>query len=77
MKVNSHFKAVLRLTYDTYIPEYTAQLLAKHSSGYNRNTTEGTQRKEKPPGSCLVFQYTRTKIYKECKACGHNRERSR
>jgi hypothetical protein len=49
MEVNSHFKAVLRLTYGTYIPEYTAQLLVKHTSDYNRNTAEGAQRKEKPP----------------------------
>jgi hypothetical protein len=49
MEVNSHFKAVSRLTYGTYIPEFTAQFLVKHKSDYNRNTTEGTQRKEKPP----------------------------
>jgi len=76
MEINTHFKAVLRLAYGTYIPEYTAHLLVKHTSDYNRNMAEGTQRKEKrpppPPGSCLVFQYTRTKIYKECKACGHS-----
>ena len=48
MEVNSHFKAVLRLTYGTYIPEHTAQLLVKHTSDYNRITTEGAQRKEKP-----------------------------
>jgi hypothetical protein len=49
MEVNSHFKAVFRLTYGTYIPECTAHFLVKHTSDYNRNTTEGTQRKEKPP----------------------------
>jgi len=75
MEVSSHFKAVLRLTYGTFITEYTVQLLVKHTSDYNRNTTAGTQRKEKSPppsGYCLVFQYTRTKIRKECKACGHS-----
>jgi len=49
MEVSSHFKAVLRLTYGTFITEYTVQLLVKHTSDYNRNTTAGTQRKEKSP----------------------------
>jgi hypothetical protein len=78
MEVNSHFKAVLRLTYGTYITEYKAQLLVKHASDYNRNTTEGTQENNSPPDNAWYSNTQEQKYARNVKRVDiANREQSR